>query len=72
MRACADLGIQHVWMHRSLGRGSVSDTAAKVGRERGIHVIAGGCPLMFDPTADLGHKVMRVVCALSGGLPRRV
>jgi len=24
-------------------------------------VIDGGCPLMFDPTADFGHKVMRRV-----------
>ena len=29
--------------------------------DHGITVIDGGCPLMFDPTADLGHKVMRVM-----------
>jgi hypothetical protein len=31
------------------------------GREHGITVIDGGCPLMFDPTADFGHKVMRML-----------
>ena len=61
MRECAELGIKHVWMHRSYGQGSVSDTATAYGREHGITVIDGGCPCMFDPTADLGHKVMRFI-----------
>jgi len=70
MRECAELGIKYVWMHRSYGQGSVSATATAYGREQGITVIDGGCPLMFDPTADFGHKVMRVVCA--GHIPRSV
>jgi uncharacterized protein len=70
MRECVELGIKHVWMHRSHGRGSVSATAAAYGREHDITVIDGGCPLMFDPTADFGHKVMRVVFA--GHVPKRV
>jgi predicted CoA-binding protein len=72
MRECADLGIEHVWMHRAFGAGSVSQAAADYGRQRGIAVIDGGCPCMFDPTADLGHKAMRAVCTLTGGVPRRV
>ena len=70
MRECAELGIKYVWMHRSYGQGSVSATATAYGREQGITVIDGGCPLMFDPIADFGHKVMRVVCA--GHIPRSV
>jgi predicted CoA-binding protein len=61
MRECAELGIKQVWMHRSFGGGSVSDTATTLGRENGITVIDGGCPCMFDPAADFGHKVMKVV-----------
>jgi len=61
MRECDELGIKHVWMHRGPGAGSVSSTAAAYGREHGITVIDGGCPLMFEPTADFGHKVMRVI-----------
>lgn len=72
MRECAELGIKHVWMHRSFGAGSVSETATKYGRERGIAVIDGGCPCMFDPTADLGHKAMRFVFTLRGHVPREV
>ena len=61
VRECDELGIKHVWMHRSYGKGSVCDEATVYGREHGITVIDGGCPLMFDPTADFGHKIMKIV-----------
>ena len=70
MRECAELGIKHVWMHRGPGAGSVSDAATAYGRQRGITVIDGGCPCMFDPTADIGHKLMRLVYA--GKVPKQV
>ena len=72
MRECAELGIKHVWMHRSFGKGSVSDAATEYGRQHGISVIAGGCPLMFEPTADAGHKVMRFVFTMIGKVPKKV
>jgi len=70
MRECAELGIEHVWMHRGPGAGSVSDAATAYGREHGITVIDGGCPCMFEPTADLGHKLMRLV--YGSKLPKQV
>ncbi len=72
MRECAELGIRHVWMHRSYGGGSVSEAAAEYGRNQGITVIDGGCPLMFAPTADVGHKVMRFVFTMTGNVPKQV
>lgn len=72
MRECADLGITQVWMHRSFGAGSVNDAATAYGREHGITVIDGGCPLMFDPTGDLGHKAMRFLFTRTGKVPRQV
>jgi predicted CoA-binding protein len=72
MRECAELGIKHVWMHRSFGDGSVSDAATDYGRKHGIAVIDGGCPLMFEPTADLGHKVMRFMFTRTGNVPKQV
>jgi hypothetical protein len=72
MRECGELGIKHVWMHRGPGGGSVSEAAADYGRQRGIAVIDGGCPCMFGPTADLGHKAMRIVLTLSGNVPKEV
>jgi uncharacterized protein len=70
MRECAELGIKHVWMHRGPGTGSVSGAATRYGRANGITVIDGGCPLMFGPTADFGHKIMRLVYA--GHVPKQV
>jgi len=63
MRECAELGIQQVWMHRGPGAGSVSNAATAYGRQRGMTVIDGGCPLMFGPTADFGHRIIRFVYA---------
>jgi hypothetical protein len=33
---------------------------------------SGGCPLMFDPTADFVHKAIRVACTLTGTIPKQV
>jgi predicted CoA-binding protein len=70
MHECAELGIKHVWMHWGGGESSVSEAATEYGRQNGITVIDGGCPLMFGATSDFGHKVMRVV--LTGRVPKQV
>jgi len=70
MRECVELGIKYVWMHRLFGAGSVSAAATEYGRQHGVTVLDGGCPLMFGPTADTGHKVMR--CLFARSIPRRV
>jgi hypothetical protein len=70
MHECAELGIKQVWMHRGPGAGSVSAAATDYGRQHGITVIDGGCPLMFGPTADFGHKILRFFW--SGNVPKEV
>ena len=70
LRECAEQGIQRAWLHRSFGGGSVSDEAVSLGRENGVTVIAGGCPMMFLAGADIGHRCMRWVLNLTGGLPK--
>jgi predicted CoA-binding protein len=70
MREAVDLHIPRVWMHRGPGGGSVSEAAARYGREHGVQVIDGGCPLMFNPTADTGHKIMHLFGV--GKMPRQV
>lgn len=72
MQQCAELGVKQVWMHRAFGAGSVCDEATVQGRANGITVIDGGCPLMFEPTADLAHKMMRVVLTTTGKVPKKV
>jgi predicted CoA-binding protein len=59
VRECVELGIGQVWMHRGFGPGSVSGVATALGRAHGITIIDGGCPLMFGPASDPGHKFMR-------------
>ena len=72
IRECDELGIDLVWMHRGFGGGSVSKEAAAYGREHGITVIDGGCPLMFGPTADFGHKIMKIMLAPTKNVPKEV
>lgn len=72
MEECAELGIRQVWMHRSVGAGSVDEQAVAWGREHGMTVIDGGCPLMFEPVSDPGHKIMRAIFTLNHHVPRAV
>ena len=72
VKEASDLGITRVWMHRSIDAGSVSPEAAAFGREQGLTVIDGGCPLMFGPTSDGAHKAMCWVLKLTGSVPRTV
>ncbi|MFN0280859.1 MAG: CoA-binding protein [Kineosporiaceae bacterium] len=72
VRRCIELGIGMVWMHRAFGAGSVSEAATKLGRDAGLLVVDGGCPLMFDPCADGAHKVMRFVLTRTGKVPKTV
>lgn len=72
MRECVELGIGRVWMHRSFGAGSVADDATTYGRQHGVTVIDGGCPLMFEPCDDSGHRLLRRVFTWTGKVPRHV
>ena len=69
VRQCSDLGVRRVWMHRSLGQGSVSESAVDHCRRHGIQVIPGGCPMMFEEPVDFGHKCIRWVLGVTGKLP---
>ena len=51
---------------------AVLGAATEYGRAHGVNVIDGGCPCMFGPTADGGHKAMRFLLTLSGHVPREV
>ncbi len=72
MREAIDLGIRHVWMHRAFGAGSVSEAATRLGRDNGVTVIDGGCPLMFGPTSDGGHRFMCRMLTMTGKVPKQV
>ncbi len=68
---CLEDRIPRVWMHQSLVHSgtSVSSAAVEFCRQHHIDAIAGGCPLMYGKTADVGHRCMRLIMRLTGGLP---
>jgi len=74
MQDCVEAGVSHVWMHYNklfgANNSSVSDAAVKLGRENGINVIPGACPMMYVEGADFGHKCMRWILGITGGLPK--
>ena len=72
MQDCVDLGIDHVWMHRAFGQGSLSDDATELGRSNDVQVIPGGCPLMFGDCSDGVHRVMKRMLTWTGAVPRRI
>lgn len=72
VQECAELGIDQVWMHRAFGKGSVSDAATAYGREHGLTVIDGGCPLMFAAAGDKAHRGLCRVLTWTGKVPRKV
>jgi uncharacterized protein len=69
---CAEAGIKRVWLHRSLGPGSVSAAAVDMARARGLTLIPGGCPAMHLAPVDLPHKCMRWFLGVTRKLPTEV
>lgn len=72
VQEAVDLGVHQVWMHRSVDRGSVDDEATRLGREHGLTVIDGGCPLMYGQASDRAHRVMCRLMTLTRRVPRQV
>ena len=72
VRDCAEAGVPHVWMHQSMDKGgtSVSKEAVQFCHEHQIDVIDGACPMMYGKGADFGHRCMRWMLGLTGGLPK--
>ncbi|HZT05468.1 MAG TPA: CoA-binding protein [Chloroflexota bacterium] len=70
-RQCVEAGVPRIWMHQSLIRAgtSVSEEAVGFCREHGITVIPGACPMMYVRGADFGHRCMRWMLRVTGGLP---
>ncbi len=70
VREAVALGVRRIWMHRSFGEGSVSASAVAYCRDHDVRLIAGACPMMYCEPVDFGHKCIRFVLGLTGGLPK--
>ena len=70
VRDCEQARVPRVWMHQSMLHGSsVSPEAVRFCDEHGISVIAGACPMMYGPGADVGHTCMRWLLRMTNRLP---
>lgn len=69
VQQAVELGVRRVWLHRSFGKGSVSDEAVQLCRRSGTSCIVGGCPLMYCRPVDIGHRCMRAWLNWRGHLP---
>ncbi|HEY7193519.1 MAG TPA: CoA-binding protein [Gemmatimonadales bacterium] len=70
VRDCSAAGVRRVWMHASSATGSsVSPAAVEYCSQHDINVIAGACPMMFGPGVDFGHKCLRWLLKVRGGMP---
>jgi len=67
-----EIGVSHLWLHRSFGQGIVSDAAVEHAPESNITIIPGGCPMMFVEPVDIGHKCIRWFAGITGSLPKEV
>jgi predicted CoA-binding protein len=68
-RQAVQRGVKHIWFHRSFGAGSVSPEAIGICREAGVEPIVGGCPLMYCPPIDPGHRFFRFWLRLRHRVP---
>jgi uncharacterized protein len=66
---CAARGVPRIWFHRSFGQGSVPHGAVQEGQKLGVQCIEGGCPMMFVPPVDVGHRCIRWWLGLRHKLP---
>ncbi|MDH3492470.1 MAG: CoA-binding protein [Acidobacteriota bacterium] len=69
VRQCIDSGIDQIWMHRSFGKGSVSEEAVEACKKDGVNCIVGGCPMMYCEPVDFGHKCMKWILKLRNRVP---
>ena len=72
VRECKQLGISRVWMHAGPAESSASPEAVQYCRANGMSVVPGGCPLMYGPTADFGHRCLRWWLERNGTIPKDV
>lgn len=70
VRAALERGVKHIWFHRSFGEGSVSAEAVEACRAGRVEPIVGGCPLMYCPPIDPGHRLFRWWLRMQHRVPR--
>jgi predicted CoA-binding protein len=74
---CIRLGIPRIWIHNMMGivkdgkpgnTSSVDTVAVQKGRDAGVKVISGSCPMQFVPPVDIFHRCVRWISDKTGKL----
>lgn len=63
--------VSWIWMHKSFGN-SVNTYAVQLGRQNGLNIIDGGCPMMHLKPVDPAHRCMKPVLQWIGRIPKRI
>lgn len=64
-------GTKWLWLHKSFGN-SVDPLAVTVGREQGVNIIDGACPMMFLAPVDGAHRCMKSILQFFGRIPKQI
>lgn len=67
IKECIDLGIKHVWIHKSFGEGSFNKEAVGLAEKNDIEIIPNACPMMFLKP-DIFHACFKWMLNLKGKL----
>jgi predicted CoA-binding protein len=67
VKQCIELGIKHVWIHKSFGDGSYNQEAVDLAEKNGLEIIPFACPMMFLKP-DPFHFCFRLIMNLRGKL----
>jgi uncharacterized protein len=67
VKQCIELGIKHVWVHKSFGDGSYNQEAIDLAEKNGLEIIPLACPMMFLKP-DPFHFCFRLILNWKGKL----
>ena len=67
VKECIELGIKHVWIHKSIGNGSFNAEAVELAEKSGLEIIPMACPMMFLKP-DPFHACFRFILNIRGKL----
>ena len=67
IQQCIELGIKHVWIHKSFGNGSYNEEAVKLAEKSGIEIIPMACPMMLLKP-DPFHACFKFILNIRGKL----
>jgi uncharacterized protein len=71
IKECLEQDIKYVWFHSSVNQGSLDEESARYAEDNGMTVIRTGCPMMYVPPVDFGHKCIKWILNLTGKVPTK-